>query len=177
MTKTTRLGISQRAFARKMGVLQRAVVQKIENGRLTGAVLPDGSLDEALATKLWKRNTATQMKRGPAAAKERARELEIKLERAAIDLKVAEHKLEKLKASVIDRAACEAAAFACMVVFRRQMESFAKCHGPAIASALGLQADAAIVPLDRAMKAALAELAGTRSPFGPNVTFGDTANV
>lgn len=169
--------MSQRAFARKMGVLQTAVVQKIDNGRLAGAVLPDGSLDEVLASKLWKQNTATQMKRGPAAAKERARELEIKLQRAAIDLKVAEHKLQKLKDSVVSRADFEAALRAVMKVFRTHMERFAEKHGPAIAAKHGLDPALVVRSLDKAMKAALAELDGTYCSMAPHIKFRDIANV
>lgn len=158
-----------------MGVTPRAVDQKIENGRLLDAVLDDGSLDEVKATKLWKRNTAHQMKRGSEGAKDRAGEYNMKLRRMAVDIEIAEINLNKLKDSSVDKEEARKAVRALMRVFRAAMLNFANRYSADIAAEIDADPVVLAGVLEEKMRAALGELSKTRAPFEAG-TFGETGS-
>lgn len=161
-------GISRNAFAKKVGVTPAAVRQKIANGRLAGAVLPDGSLDEAEATRLWEKNTAHQMKRERTAreAREvREGEYKIKLRQMQVDLETAEEKLKALKGETVKRSDAIAVLRALMRGHRDNFLNFAARRGPVIAARFGLKPAEFIGVLDVEIRAALIEFADAPNPF------------
>ena len=143
----------------------RAVDQKVRNGRLVDAVLADGLLDEEVATRLWKDNTAHQMKRGSEAKQERAGEYKIKLRQMQVDLETAEIKLTRLKETTINREAARLAGRAAMRALRDHMLNFANRYGASIAGEIGADPGALMGLIDAKMRLALGEVAGSENPF------------
>lgn len=161
-------GMSQRGFARKMGVTVSSVQQKLKNGRISEALLPDGSLDEAVATRLWEENTAHQMKRERTARDEsRAREGEykIKLRQMQVDLETAEEKLKALKGATVAKSDAVVVIRALMRGHRDNFLNFAARRGPSLAARFGLKPGEFIVALDAEIRAALIEFADGPNPF------------
>ena len=58
------IGLSQRAYGRHRGVSDKAVRKAIATGRIRDAVLPDGTIDAAMADRLWEQNTDPVQRRG-----------------------------------------------------------------------------------------------------------------
>ena len=161
-------GISRNAFAKKVGVTPAAVRQKIANGRLADAVLPDGSLDEEVAARLWEENSAHHMKRRAAKredSEKKSGEYKIKMRRMQVDLETAEINLTRLKETTIDREAARLAGRAAMRALRDHMLNFANRYGASIAGELGTDPGATMGLLDAKMRLALGEVAGAENPF------------
>lgn len=58
------MGLSIRSYAKHRGVSDKAVRKAIQSGRIAKAVLPDKSIDPALADRLWEANTDPVQRRG-----------------------------------------------------------------------------------------------------------------
>lgn len=169
-------GISRNAFAKKVGVTPAAVRQRIANGRLAGAVLPDGSLDEAEATRLWEENAAHQMKRKRKSEEEeekRGGEYKIKMRRMEVDLEAAEINLTRLKETTIDREQARLAGRAAMRALRDHMLNFANRYGASIAGELGTDPGTTMGLIDAKMRLALGEVANAQNPFAAEPVFDD----
>lgn len=169
-------GISVRAFAKTMGVDEKAVRQKVKNGRLAEAVLPDGSLDEPVARALWFTNTDTSKQRmrerdKPQApkltqdAEEGLKEYQIKLERMQVALEVEQINLKKLKENTVDLTEAKRAVRSLMRIHRDAMLNFANRYGPAIAAKLGVRPAELVGELDARIRDALVEAANAKLPF------------
>lgn len=170
MAGVSKLGISQRGFAEKMGVSLGAVQSRIKNGRLAAAVLADRSLDEAVATRLWEENAAHQMKRKRSNEEEegkRAGEYKIKFRQMEVDLETSEINLTKLKATTIDREAARLAGRAAMRALRDHMLNFANRYGASIAGEIGADPGTLMGLIEAKMRLALGEVAGAENPFAP----------
>lgn len=168
------LGISQRAFAKKMGVTVAAVQGRIERGKLEGAVLADRSLNEELATRLWEENSADQMKRSAERESDRiAREGEyrIKLRQMEVNLETSEINLTRLKESTIDREQARLAGRAAMRALRDHMLNFANRYGASIAGELGTDPGTTMGLIDAKMRIALGEVSNTPNPYAAEPVF------
>lgn len=167
-------GISRNAFAKKVGVTPAAVRQRIERGRLAGAVLPDGSLDEAVATRLWEDNAAHRMKRGTARKEDiEKRESEFKINSRLLEIKLetSEIELTKLKESTIDREQARIAGRAAMRALRDHMLNFANRYGASIAAELGTDPGTTMGLIDAKMRLALGEISNTPNPYAAEPVF------
>ncbi|MFT4080940.1 hypothetical protein, partial [Rhodomicrobium sp.] len=160
----------------KMGVADNAVRSRIRSGRLAEAVYDDGSLNEELATRLWKREPPQERKRRLVPPSERkakiadeandaAGEFELKLRRMRVALEKETLELEKLKRSTVDREEVRRAARAFGRGHRDQMLNFANRYGPGIAAAAGCDAATLIGLIDARMREALLESVGIPVPF------------
>lgn len=172
--------ISRNAFAKKVGVTAAAVRQRIANGRLAGAVLADGSLDEAEATRLWEENSAHHMKRGEARrlkTKDREDGHRIKLRQMSVDLEAAEIRLARLKDTTIDRGQAIEAGRAAMRALRDHMLNFANRYGASIAGELGTDPGETMGLIEAKVRLALAEVAGAENPFAAELGSDEVAHV
>lgn len=165
--------MSINAFAKEMGVTHRAVTQRIEKGRMAGAVLPDGSLDPEKAREAWINHTDPTKRNGPppkayqdAQGALAGGEYQVKLAKARIDLETAEIHLSKLRESTIDKAEAARAARALMRGFRDHMLNFANRHGPDIAAELGIEPGRLTGLIESHVRVALGEFADGPNPFG-----------
>lgn len=168
-----RAGMSIAAFAREVGVTHRAVTQRIEKGRMAGAVLPDGSLDPEKAREAWINHTDPTKRNGPpprayqdAQEALAGGEYHVKLSKARIELETAEINLAKLKESTIDKADAARAVRSLMRGFRDHMLNFANRHGAAIAAKAGVKPGELTALIEERVRVALAEFADAPNPFG-----------
>lgn len=170
------IGMSQRAFAREMGVTGNAIRDRVKRGSLAEAVLPDGSIDAELGRVLWFANSnPNHMKKTKpvkrsrlaedAEAAEDASEYNLKVARMKVDLETATINLEKLRRSTVDIEEARRAVRALMRVHRDAMLNFANRFGPAIAAIVGVPAADLVAELDARMRDALNAAADTPIPF------------
>jgi len=175
-SRKQREGIAVYAFAKKMRVSDNAVRSRIRSGRLAAAVYDDGSLNEELATELWKKRPPARRKkvlvppgerraRISEEAEEAGTEYEIKLERMRVALEVEKINLEKLRNSTVDREEARRAVRAFGRGVRDLMLNFANRYGAGLAAELGCDAATLIGALDAKMREMLLEGMAVPAPY------------
>lgn len=164
-------GISIREAARRLGLAENSVRNRIRNGKLSKSVLPDGTIDPDTFEEEFHNGTdisKQRSNRGKAAKpppKEAGRFAAMKEAKLAIELQSAKLDLDVRNGQLVSREDAARAVRDLMRGFRDNMLNFAARHGPDIADRFALPVGEFVGVLEAEIRNALNSFADAKSPY------------
>ncbi|WP_321336552.1 hypothetical protein [Breoghania sp.] len=167
MAAAKRAGLSIRAAAKKIGITENALRERIKSGRVVKSILPDGSINAATIVEEYNSTLDVSKARANRSAPVPgavgfARLKQMKL---ATDLQISRENLARMKGETVsvEEARAEISTFARL--HRDGCLNFASRYGGQIAAEIGADAAAAIAAIDKYMRLHLEETATSSVPF------------
>lgn len=164
-------GISIREAARRLGLAEGSVRNRIRNGKLSACILPDGTIDPHTFEAEFNNGTDPSKQRGNTgkAAKVPTKEVgtfaAMKTAKLAIELQSAKIDLDVKNGKLISRDDAARAVRDLMRSFRDNMLNFGARHGPDIADRFQLPVGEFVGELEKKIRESLAEFSDAPNPY------------
>lgn len=169
-------GISIREAARRLGLAEGSVRNRIRNGKLAACILPNGKIDPDTFEAEFHNGTDPSKQRGntgkPAKLppKEVGTFAAMKAAKLAIDLQAAKIDLDVKNGKLVSRDDAARAVRDLMRTFRDNMLNFGARHGPDIADRFEIPVGELVGEIEKKIREQLAEFSDAPNPYdrGPS---------